>query len=86
MAYERAQAAKGRSENATAMIEELLDTIDKFLEGGGAKPAEIREAADEVNLLFYMFIHHIYFSTLSNIRNFNNIPIYCPYILLSIFV
>lgn len=56
MAYERAQAAKGRSENATAMIEDLLDTIDKFLDGGGAKPAEIREAADEVNLLFYIFV------------------------------
>lgn len=61
MAYERAQAAKGRSENATAMIEELLDTIDKFLEGGGAKPAEIREAADEVNLVLYVCSSYLFF-------------------------
>lgn len=49
LAYERAQAAKGRSANATAMIEDLLDTIEKFLEGGGARPAEIRNFAEEVS-------------------------------------
>ncbi|XP_054721557.1 laminin subunit beta-1-like [Uloborus diversus] len=47
LAHERAQAAKNRSENATGVIEELLDKIDIFLESGGAKPAEIRELAEE---------------------------------------
>ncbi|XP_055926474.1 laminin subunit beta-1-like [Argiope bruennichi] len=47
LAFERAQAAKDRSENATAAVEELLDKIEQFLEAGGARPAEIREFAEE---------------------------------------
>lgn len=32
------------------MIEDLLDTIEKFLEGGGATPAEIRDYAEAVSI------------------------------------
>lgn len=32
-------------------MEDLLDKIDQFLESGGARPAEIREFAEEVWLV-----------------------------------
>ncbi|XP_071040425.1 laminin subunit beta-1 isoform X2 [Parasteatoda tepidariorum] len=47
LAFEHAQAAKNRSENATGVVEDLLDKIEQFLEAGGAKPAEIRDFAEQ---------------------------------------
>ena len=46
-AYERSLAAKNQSEDTTKALQQLLDDIDKFFEDDGARPAQIREVAEQ---------------------------------------
>lgn len=69
MAFEETQAAKNKSEEAKALLEQIEEEIKDVLETQGASPEEIRQVAEDVRKMPNTAVNKVTFKYSSRIIN-----------------